>query len=519
MALTTEDLVDNSHFISPAGLARQVDRKHKNPDHLALLDHMIVETVLEDDGRLIVSMPPRHGKSERVSKFTPAWYLMLNPEKRVILASYEQHFAALWGGAVRDIINEHGPMLAGIRVSQDTSAKGEWSLEKWDEQEQRWLKTGGGMLAVGVGGAVTGRGGDLLIIDDPIKNNKDAASRIKRESVWTWWQSTFSTRTEPGASIIIIMTRWNEDDLVGRLLKEAEEDEYADQWKELKLPAIAEKDERINYGFKKCWTRKKGSPLWPQRWPHVLTKKRTSGTYFWEALYQQNPQPEELMGDIKREWFEYVDLEDFKAGVITTSDGERLKFKLRASVRYWDLAATKPKNPADDPDWTVGALMHRIDLYVDDDQIEPAFIIEDLDRFREDPGKTEKRVVARSKADGRRVPVRMEQEPGASGKTLVASFKRRFGALGFGFKGKPSTGSKELRAAPFAAAVEDRRVYLMSGGRWIEDFLFEAVRFPRGEHDDQVDACSGAYEHLFSSFVPLAGARTIDRSSPWFKQQ
>ena len=225
--------------------------------------------------RLIVSEPPRHGKSYLISRYFPAWYLGRNPDKRIILATYAANFSEQWSGWVRDILAEWGPQLFGIRVRRD-APRGRWFIEGRE----------GGMQAAGVCGPITGKGADLLIADDVVKNHEEALSETILNSHWEWWQSTARGRIESGGAAIVNMTRWADGDLAGRLIRNQSED--GDRWEQLRLPAIAVRDEYDEGG--KLW-RREGEALWPERWPlHELKKTRaTLAPYWWAAQYQQEP--------------------------------------------------------------------------------------------------------------------------------------------------------------------------------------------------------------------------------------
>lgn len=181
--------------------------------HLALINDNLVKIAEEGNGRLLVTLPPRHGKSEFISKWFPAWYLGCFPDHRVIMASYEADFAMSWGRKVRDILEEKGEPYFGIRVRKISSAADRWDIEG----------RAGGMQSVGVGGPLTGKGANILIIDDPVKNAAEANSQVYRDKTWDWYTSTAYTRLEPGGSIILVQTRWHEDDLAGRILQKAKE--------------------------------------------------------------------------------------------------------------------------------------------------------------------------------------------------------------------------------------------------------------------------------------------------------
>ncbi len=203
------------------------------PEHLQRIDHEIVEAIAAAERErserpqiLLVAVPPRHGKSTLISRFTPAWYLGTFPERRVMLASYEADFAAHWGMRARDLLEEHGPALFGVGVSRaiekcadagtSTAAAAEWS-------------------ASASAAPITGRGAHLMIIDDPVKNAEQAMSEVIRERQWDWWQATARSRLEPGALVVVLMTRWHEADLGGRLIAASESGE-GDPVREIRLP-------------------------------------------------------------------------------------------------------------------------------------------------------------------------------------------------------------------------------------------------------------------------------------------
>ena len=224
---------------TPAATAVKWSRgEWQRQPHLTLISDALA-AMAEGPIRLIVSMPPRHGKSIEVSCWLPIWFLVNWPTGRIGLASYAADFASDWGLRVRRII-EQTPEL-GIRVSKDRARAHDWQIEE-----------GGSMMTAGVGGPFTGRGFDLLIIDDPIKNRSEANSATYRKHLWDWWTSTARTRLEPGGSIVIVATRWHEDDLIGRLLNGPQgDDEFGvsdvdlDEWQYIRLPALAEDDDPL----------------------------------------------------------------------------------------------------------------------------------------------------------------------------------------------------------------------------------------------------------------------------------
>lgn len=216
-------------------------------------------------------MPPRHGKSELICRYFPAWYLGLHPERNVILTSYEQKQASKYGRLSRNLIDEHGGrVFGGVHVAQDSSAADNWRIEGRD----------GGMTSVGIGGPLTGKGADLLIVDDPIKNAEQALSEAFRDAAWEWWQSTAFTRLEPNAAIVIVQTRWHSDDLVGRCLNRQRDE----NWTRIRLPALAELDgDPLG--------REPNEALWPERFGQKALERIRDGmdAYWWLSLYQQTP--------------------------------------------------------------------------------------------------------------------------------------------------------------------------------------------------------------------------------------
>ena len=224
--------------------------------------------------RLMIFTPPRHGKSELVSRRFPPFCLGRNPDREIISASYGAELALDFGRDVRNIVGsrEFPVLFSGVGLAADSAAKNRWHTNH-----------GGGYVAAGVGTAITGRGADILNIDDPVKDRAEAESETIRESIWAWYRSTAYTRLMPGAAIILTMTRWHEDDLAGRLLEQAKAD--GDQWEVLNLPALAEGNDPLG--------RDVGAALWPQRYNETTLHQIRSvlEPREWGALYEQNPRP------------------------------------------------------------------------------------------------------------------------------------------------------------------------------------------------------------------------------------
>lgn len=240
--------------------------------------------------RLIVTMPPRHGKSEIISVNFPAWFIGRNPDKSIITASYSSDLASDFGGQTRDVIasREYSNVFDKIELAEDSKAKNNWKIKN----------KRGRYVATGVGGSITGKGADVFVIDDPIKNREDADSPVIREKIWKWYISTARTRLSKDGAIIVVHTRWHDDDLIGRLLKS----ENKDSWEIVNFPAIAIENEE---------QRVVGEALWEEFFPleNLNDTKREIGSYEWSALYQQNPVDEDSQ-EFKTAWFRYRTLEE-----------------------------------------------------------------------------------------------------------------------------------------------------------------------------------------------------------------
>jgi hypothetical protein len=324
--------------------------------------------------RLLITMPPRHGKSEFASKYFPAWYLGTFPDRRVILTSYEADFAMTWGRKVRDLLHEFGPAVFGVSVRSDSTAANRWGIED----------NTGGMDTAGVGGPITGKGAHLLIIDDPVKNAEEAASETMRNKAWDWYVSTAYTRLEPAGAVILIQTRWHSDDLAGRILAHAAE--TGERWDVVNLPAMAEEGDVLG--------RESGEPLWPERFDlDALERIRaTLGGYYFAALYQQRPGPPDG-AMFKTAWLvPFVDAAP--AGC--------------PAVRYWDKAGTAGGGAA-----TAGVKMVRSSAGI--------YYVTDVVRGQWSAGEREQVIRHTAEQDGRNVPVWVEQEPGSGGKESAAN--------------------------------------------------------------------------------------------------
>jgi len=233
--------------------------QYRTAEHHRLICEKLEAVERGEIDRLMIFMPPRHGKSELASKRFPAWYLGRNPDKQVITASYNSDLAGDFGRQVRNIVREQRfrNVFPSVTLAEDSQAANRWNTS-----------AGGSYVAAGVGTAVTGRGAHLLLIDDPVKDREEAESETRRETVYNWYSSTAYTRLMPGGAVILIQTRWHEDDLAGRLLEA--EAKGGDKWDKLILPAILSN----------------GQALWPEWYPiDALNRTKAAiGPRDWSAL-------------------------------------------------------------------------------------------------------------------------------------------------------------------------------------------------------------------------------------------
>jgi hypothetical protein len=252
------------------------DGKEKQARHLDLIDRVFRDIARGHSRKVIITMPPRHGKSRRAARWAPLWYLSRHPDHRVMIASYSADLADDHGRWIRDAIVSYGPQI-GLFLHAGSKAANRFDLADADGNRLE-----GGLVTAGVGGGLTGKGAHLAIVDDPIKDAADAESPTMRRRLWNWWTSVLNTRVEPGGSIIVIQTRWHEQDLSGKIL----EGEDSGDWIRLDLPAICDSEEDP-------LGRKIGQALWPVRYGRKALEKirKAVGERVWWSLYMQKPRP------------------------------------------------------------------------------------------------------------------------------------------------------------------------------------------------------------------------------------
>ncbi len=308
---------------------------------------------------------------------------------------------------------------------------------------------------MGVHGAIAGRRADLVIIDDPVKSQADADSVSNRSFIWDRFRSDLTTRLRPGGKIVLIMTRWHQDDLGGQLLARAGSD-----WRVVKLPALAEDQDPMG--------RPPGAALWPE-WEDrdaLLRKRELMGERAWSALFQQEPYPSSAR---------LFPMDRLALIEHQPTNG------VTAMVRAWDLAATGA-NGRNDPDWTVG-----LKLAV---QTDGRFVVLDVLRIQGTPRQVEDLIVNTARSDGTKVVVGIPEDPGQAGKSQMSYLTRQL--AGFTVVGARETGSKATRAMPVASQIEAGNMTAVRAD-WNHAFMDELRDFPQGRKDDQVDALVRAF--------------------------
>ncbi len=431
--------------------------------HLLYISTIVATEVAKGNARIILTMPPRHGKSEFLSVNTPIWFLEKWPEKFVMSISYGSELATDFSLKVRDTFqNTDLHHLLRTRIRTDK------------KRVDRWLTPdGGGLTAAGIGGPLTGRGADLMLIDDYIKNHEDALSETLRKKNWEWFKSTAYPRLEPGASLVILATRWDIHDLIASCISDLPHE----NWIVINLPALAEINDPLG--------REPGEALWPERYDIEALRriKLTLGSYWFAAEYQQNPKSS-MAG---------MDLGD---QIKIVAESELPDESLLKTIRPWDLSATK-----DGGDWTAGPKMSR-------QRNTGKIFIRDMQHFQKTPDGTKKAVFASAEGDGHGVKVWMEQEPGSSGVIVISDYKKMLS--GFSFEGEKATGPIEVRAGPFLAACEAGNIYMVSD-KWNKELKDEVNGFPDGDYDDQIVALALGYNKLV---LGMHGGLTWGRDLP-----
>ena len=423
--------------------------EYQTPAHIQLLAHKLEEVERGNIKRLAIFMPPRHGKSQLTSQFFPAWYLGRNPSKFVIATTYAQDLADDFGRSVRNQIQDedYNRIFNDCTLSKDSSSV------------RRFHTTGSGVYyAVGAGGAITGRGAHLLLIDDPIKGREDADSDAMRSNLIDWYRSTAYSRLMPGGSIILIQTRWHEDDLAGWILRETSHE----PWEVIELPAVL--DEKAS----KILKRPKGQALWPEAYDKKRLEeiKKTAGSREWNSLYMQRPSAEE--GNIlKRYWWKEW----------TEDNPPECNYILQS----WDTAYTV-KSTSDYSAVTTWGIF-------ENNGIQNAILLSARRERWEFPELKSEAI----KLYNEFRPDVVLIEAKASGWSLIQELQRA-GIPITPFN--PKKADKKTRAHSVTPLFESGRVWYPSSKYWAEDVINQCAQFPSSNYDDLVDSTTQALMRL-----------------------
>lgn len=413
--------------------------------------------------RLMITMPPRHGKSLLASQYFPAWHMGNHPEHEFINTSYAQSLQMDFSRKIQELVRspDYALLFDGLQIKKHHEA-----VERWGLADKAGVRTGGGLLAAGVGGPIMGRGAHILIIDDPVKNREEAESITIREGAKSWFGSTAYTRLAPGAGVLIIQTRWHDDDLSGWLLSEMREAEIemresgewpedADRWEVIDFPAMATHDEKY---------RRKGEALHSDRYPLKSLRKikRTLAPRDWAALYQQNPQVEEGAYFAKK----------------------MIRYYTSNPPKYMDIYAAGDLaiSKKEQADFCVFVIVG----------VDAAENIYFLDEYRGRGWDTDKIISVMFEIHEKWHPRRFGVEHGHISMAMDAPLNRRIREekrydlhieeL------KPGKKDKELRARAIQGLMGHGKVLWPQGALWVDEHLNELLRFPNGVKDDRVDA-------------------------------
>lgn len=452
-------------WTTPGEMAQALDRGTVQTPALDVIDQHLADVATGTIERLMVSMPPQEGKSQRISVWFVVWMLHRNPNLRVAIVCNGFELAQTFGEQIRDILKAH-PQL-GLTLSKSTAKKHEFKL----------LGYKGGVVCVGIEGSLTGKPVDVLIIDDPYKDEKQADSKAWRQTVQRFWQSVALTRLAPGAPVVIVQTRWRRDDLSGWLRAE-----HPDEWTALTIAAQAIDPFKLpeddpDYGIPDPLGREPGEFMESARRRTLrdwLKKMREVGSRVWNALYQGRPSPVEG-GILKRDWWQRYD----QAPWVEHEDGRRTVVGYDELLMSWDMAF----KDTDSSDYVVGQVWMRrgADAYLLEQVRGRWDFVETCNQFEQLAARWPQAVLKLV-------------EDKANGPAVIASLRNRIA----GIVPEEPQGSKEARARAVSPLVEAGNVYVPAPALapWVGGLIEECAGFPTATNDDQVDALTQALNRL-----------------------
>lgn len=430
----------HDHFMS---FAHHVYENFIEGEHHRIIAEKLERVARGELKRLIINMPPRHSKSELASYLMPAWFLGRNPKLKIIQATHNTNLAERFGRKVRDLIDdpEYGDVFPETHLSQDNKAAGKWTTDQ-----------GGEYFAAGVGAAVTGRGADLFIIDDP-HSEQDALSETAFDNAWEWYTSGPRQRLQPGAAIIVVMTRWGKKDLTGQLLRAQASDPLADQWEVVEFPAILPS----------------GRPLWPEFWDidSLISIKASLPLQKWNAQWQQRPTGE-ANAIIKKSWWKDWDREELPKNLSYILQAYDTAFSKKETADYSAITTWGIFKPTEDDKDNIILLDARRGQW-------------DFPKLKEEAWKEHEYWL----------PDMVIIEAKASGKPLIDEFRDRgIPALGFS-PGKRAGGGgvdKHTRMHMVSPLFEAGLVWCPKSFPFADEVMDEIASFPNGDYDDYVDS-------------------------------
>lgn len=484
---------------TPSRFATSVSKEYMGVQYVPFpwilhVENRVLDAIADPAERFIIlNVPPQNGKTTTFGMFLTAWYLGMFPHKQAIFIAYAEEYAASWGLKTRNLLDQYGMRYFGVGVSKQQSTAANWKTSQGF----------GGMLSAGIGGGITGNPGNLIVIDDVIKTMEEASSITTKRKHLAEYDGAISSRFQTGTTVLITATRFAEDDLSGSLIERMDKAGYdGDKWEVISIPAIAEAPDDLEPEEVEQWRdflgRRHGEGL-EGRYPQAFYEKRRASIdpFTWSAIYQQKPSVSEGGMFPKGNW------QFWNVGNMP---------RITRKVRAWDLAATEGAG-----DWTVGTLAGigtNRDVY-----------LLDRERFQRNSADVERAVIDTARRDGFEVKILIEQEKAGAGKALVEHYQRLL--PGYHVQPAKIDGSKEVRARPYSAMQNNKRVWLPENDvalckEWIAEHAKMMGDGRRPRHDDQIDTMSYCVHDLIgegetSMWIP--GEDPNDLASALFAQQ